>query len=74
MQAYSDPSRQSDPHALPKSKRGVRRQSDAIIRACYRDLDGGTSYGIDWPTLRSTFPDRFIQLQRLREAYPSLPD
>lgn len=35
-----------------KTKRGAWRRRDAIIRQCYRDLAGGTQYGIDMPTLR----------------------
>lgn len=59
--------------AAVKSKRGAVRRYDAIIRQCYRDLVGGTQYGIDWPTLRITFPDRYAEIQALRAAFPSLP-
>jgi hypothetical protein len=59
---------------LPKSKLGAWRHRDAIIRACYRDLAGGTQYGIDMPTLRVTFPDRYAELVALQAAFANLPD
>ena len=59
---------------MPKSKRGARRQYDAIMRQCRRDLSGGLSYGMDWPTLRATFPDRYAHLQAMNAAYPTLPN
>jgi hypothetical protein len=57
----------------PKSKRGAVRQYDAIMRACRRDLAGGLSFGMDWPTLRATFPERYARIQELRAAYAGLP-
>ena len=57
-----------------KSKRGAWKRRDAIIRQCYRDLAGGTQYGIDMPTLRATFPDRYAELKELQAIYPALPD
>lgn len=58
----------------PASKRGAERRYNAIIRQCYRDAKGGTEYGIDWPTLRVTWPDRYTELKHLRTIYPYLPD
>lgn len=57
-----------------RTKRGAIRRRDAILRQCYRDLAGGTSYGVDMPTLRVTFPERYAELIALRAAYPTLPD
>jgi hypothetical protein len=57
-----------------KSKRGAMRRRDAIIRQCYRDAAGGTQYGIDMPTLRVTWPDRYAELMELKKIYPGLPD
>jgi hypothetical protein len=57
----------------PKSKRGAVRQYDAIIRACRRDLDGGGCFGMDWPTLRITFPERYARIQELRAMFAGLP-
>jgi hypothetical protein len=57
----------------PKTKRGALRQYDAIMRACRRDLAGGLSFGMDWPTLRSTFPERYQRLKTLEEMYKDLP-
>ncbi len=56
-----------------KSKRGALRRRDAIIRQCYRDMAGGTQYGVDMPTLRITFPDRYAELMALKAAYADLP-
>lgn len=57
-----------------RTKRGAIRRYKAIIRQCYRDLRGGTQYGVDWPTLCATFPDRAKEIRALRERYPSLPE
>ena len=57
-----------------KSKRGALRRYNAIIRAIYRDLRGGTSYGVDWPTIRVTFPERYAELQALHAVWSSLPE
>lgn len=57
-----------------KSKRGARRRYDAIIRQCHRDLAGGTEYGIDWPTLRAVFPERYEEIMQLKAAWAGLPD
>jgi hypothetical protein len=57
----------------PKTKRGALRQYDSIIRACRRDLAGGLSFGMDWPTVRSTFPERYARIQALKSMYAGLP-
>lgn len=56
-----------------KSKRGALRRYDAIIRQCNRDAAGGTQYGIDWPTLRVLWPERFAEIQALRAMFAGLP-
>ena len=57
----------------PKTKRGAVRQYDAIMRACRRDMAGGLSFGMDWPTLRTTFPERYARIQELKAIYKGLP-
>ena len=57
-----------------KSKRGAAKRYYAIIRQCYRDAAGGTQYGIDWPTLRVLWPDRYVELRALRYWAVFLPD
>ena len=57
-----------------KSKRGAAKRYWAIIRQCYRDAAGGTEYGIDWPTLRVTWPDRYAEIQTLRAMFHNLPE
>jgi hypothetical protein len=58
---------------LPKSKRGVARQYGAIIAACRRDLSGGLQFGMDWPTIRITFPERYAHIQAMKAIYQELP-
>ena len=58
----------------PKSKRGAERQYFTIIRQCYRDMGGGLSFGLDWPTLRATFRERYARIQDLRAMLKTLPD
>lgn len=57
-----------------RSKRGAIRRYNAIINACYRDLAGGTSFGIDMPTLRLWFPERHAEIMALRATFGTLPD
>lgn len=57
-----------------KSKRGAVKRRDQIVRQCYRDMAGGTQYGIDMPTIRATWPERFEELQALQTLFPTLPD
>ena len=57
-----------------KSKRGAVRRYNAIINACYRDLAGGTQFGIDMPTLRVTFPERYAEIIAIKAAYKNLPE
>ena len=56
-----------------RTKRGALRRYRAIIRQCRRDLAGGLSFGMDWPTLRATFPERYAEIQSLREMFKNLP-
>lgn len=58
----------------PKSKRGALKRYHAIMRQCRRDLAGGLQFGMDWPTLRATFPERYAEIDRLRRLFKSLPD
>lgn len=57
-----------------RTKRGAWRRYNAIIRQCRRDLAGGLSFGMDWPTLRVTFPDRYAEIETLRLLFPTLPE
>lgn len=57
-----------------RTKRGAIRRYDAIIAQCYRDAVGGTQYGIDWPTLRITWPDRYAELTAIKASYATLPE
>ena len=57
-----------------KSKRGALRRYHAILAQCRRDLAGGLQFGMDWPTLRITFPERYAEIQELRAAFANLPE
>jgi hypothetical protein len=57
-----------------RTKRGAIRRYDAIIRQCYRDLRGGTQYGIDMPTLRVVFPERAAEIASIKAMFASLPN
>jgi len=57
-----------------KSKRGALKRYDAIIRQCYRDMAGGLQFGMDWATLRITYPDRYAEIQALRAMFHNLPE
>ena len=56
-----------------RTQRGAAKRYYAIIRQCYKDMAGGTAYGIDWPTLQITFPDRYAELRALRYWAAFLP-
>ena len=57
-----------------KSKRGAAKRYWAILAQCRRDLAGGLQFGMDWSTLRITFPDRYAEIQAIKVVYASLPD
>lgn len=57
----------------PKSQRGCMRQYRMILNACRRDMAGGLTFGMDWPTLRATFPERYARLKELENMYKDLP-
>jgi hypothetical protein len=57
-----------------KTKRGAYRRYNAIMAQCLRDAKGGLQYGLDWPTLRSTWPDRAAELTAIKSIFKSLPD
>ena len=57
-----------------RTKRGALRRYNAILRQCFKDMAGGLQFGMDWPTLRITFPERYAEIQELRAAFANLPD
>ena len=50
------------------TRKQIVRRYDQIIRQCYRDMKGGLEYGMDWPTLRISFPERYAEIVELRKA------
>jgi hypothetical protein len=62
------------PYMMPKSKRGARRQYDALMRKYRRDYAGGGSFGFDWPTLRANAPQLYAHLHAMNAAFRYLPD
>ena len=61
-------------YTMPKSKRGARRQYDALMRQYRRDYVSGGAFGFDWPTLRANRPALYYHLQEMNEAFRTLPD
>jgi hypothetical protein len=51
------------------TRKQITKRYDQIIRQCFRDMKGGLEYGMDWPTLRITFPERYAEIKALREAF-----
>ena len=61
-------------YAMPKSKRGARRQYNAEIRRYQRDFAGGGMFGWDWPTLNANRPELYAHLRHVNATYRTLPD
>jgi hypothetical protein len=59
---------------MPKSKRGVIRKYNAIMRRVFESMRGGLEYGLDWPTFYACFPEEAKIVLAMRDAYPKLPD
>lgn len=61
---------------MPKirTKRGVIRRYNAIVRQLYRDFAGGTTFGIDTPTLQILRPQTALKLRILSRLYRMLPE
>lgn len=57
-----------------RTKEGARRRFYAILNKCRRDSVGGLMFGLDWPTLRMTWPERYEELQRLKQLHKTLPE
>jgi hypothetical protein len=56
-----------------RSKRGAIRRYNALLNRCFRDMRGGLQFGMDWRTLRITFPERYAELLQIKDLYPTLP-
>ena len=57
-----------------RTKRGALRRYNAILRQCFKGMAGGLQFGMDWPTLRITFPERYAEIAALRAAFKNLPE
>jgi hypothetical protein len=51
------------------TKKQIMRRYDAIIRQCFKDMEGGLAFGMDWPTLKITYPERYQEIVKLRQAW-----
>ena len=56
-----------------KTKRGARRRYNAILNKVWRDLAGGTQYGIDWNTLAIVAPSEYAELKDIQKRFRGLP-
>lgn len=57
-----------------KTKRGAVRRYNVILNRCFHDMRGGLQFGMDWVTLRVTWPERYAELVAIRDLYQSLED
>ena len=48
------------------SMRQLQNRYDRLVRGWYRKLAGGTSFGIDWPTVHATFPEEAKEALAIR--------
>jgi hypothetical protein len=51
------------------TKKQIIKRYDAIIRQCFKDMEGGLAFGMDWITLKITFPERYEEIVRLRKLW-----
>ena len=51
------------------TKKQIMKRYDVIIRQCFKDMEGGLSFGMDWVTLKITFPDRYEEIVELRKQW-----
>lgn len=51
------------------TRKQIAKRYDRIIRQCFRDMEGGLAFGMDWPTLRIVFPDRYAEIVELRKLW-----
>jgi hypothetical protein len=51
------------------TKKQIIKRYDQIIRECFRDMKGGLEYGMDWPTLKITFPERYAEIKKLQQMF-----
>lgn len=56
-----------------KTKRGARRRYNAILNKVWRDLAGGTQFGIDWRTLAIVAPNEYAELKQIEARFDTLP-
>jgi hypothetical protein len=55
------------------TRKQILRRYDQLIRQCFKDMEGGLSYGMDWPTLKVTFPERYAELKQLQQQIRVMP-
>lgn len=51
------------------TKKQIAKRYDQIIRQCFKDMEGGLQYGMDWPTLRAVYPERYEEIVKLRQLW-----
>lgn len=57
-----------------RTQRGAIRRANALLRRCRRSLRGGLQFGMDWPTLRASFPEVYAELMDLNARFAQLPE
>jgi hypothetical protein len=51
------------------TKKQIAKRYDAIIRQCFKDMEGGLTFGMDWNTLKIVFPERYEEICKLRQLW-----
>ncbi|MDB4261360.1 hypothetical protein N9878_00695, partial [bacterium] len=57
-----------------KSRRGAVKRYNALVNKAYRELSGGTQYGIDMPTLAIVLPEIHSELKHIKSIWAGLPE
>lgn len=52
----------------------IRHAFNRLMANTRRLFEGGLQFGLDWPTLRVTYPARYKAFKRLDALYRSLPE
>lgn len=57
----------------PKTRRGVLREYDAIVRQARGEMSGTLDDGFDWPKMKVSYAKLYERVLQLRALYKSLP-
>ena len=55
------------------TRKQILRRYDQLIRQCFKDMEGGLDFGMDWATLKTVWPDRYAELKQLQQQIRVMP-